>query len=211
MTPRSGMTAPSAAALRMRRSRERRRQGDAMVSLDVGPNAIADLADLSRSLTDAARPAAAQTLGGSGNGADQSTRRIPRVAGKPAGQPRGIDTGREAASDCRTRPRGAADDRPATRLRPRLTQEAFDHTTNRHGHIAELDARNYLSVQAEQGTRLPAWVPQRDCRSSRAARVVAPSPRPARRRADGRGVRARCARHRWTAPSRGGRVVERAP
>jgi hypothetical protein len=46
MTPRSEMTAPSAAALRMRRSRERRRQGDVMVSLEIGPNMTADLADL---------------------------------------------------------------------------------------------------------------------------------------------------------------------
>ncbi len=40
------MGAPSAAALRMRRSRERRRQGDVIVSLEVGPNVTADLADL---------------------------------------------------------------------------------------------------------------------------------------------------------------------
>jgi hypothetical protein len=37
---------PSPAALRMRRLRERRRQGDVMVSLEVGPNMTADLADL---------------------------------------------------------------------------------------------------------------------------------------------------------------------
>ena len=46
MTPRSGMTAPSPGALRMRRSRERRRQGDVIVSVEVGPNMTADLADL---------------------------------------------------------------------------------------------------------------------------------------------------------------------
>jgi hypothetical protein len=46
MTPRSEMIAPSAAALRMRRSRERRRQGDVMVNLEIGPNMTADLADL---------------------------------------------------------------------------------------------------------------------------------------------------------------------
>ena len=40
------MTAPSPAALRMRRTRERRRQGDVIVSVDVGPNMTADLADL---------------------------------------------------------------------------------------------------------------------------------------------------------------------
>jgi hypothetical protein len=40
------MGAPSAAALRMRRSRERRRHGDVIVSLEMGPNVTADLADL---------------------------------------------------------------------------------------------------------------------------------------------------------------------
>jgi hypothetical protein len=40
------MTVPSSAALRMRRSRERRRQGDMVVSLAVGPSATADLVDL---------------------------------------------------------------------------------------------------------------------------------------------------------------------
>jgi hypothetical protein len=45
MTP-SAMTAPSPAALRMRRSRERRRQGDAIVNLEIGPNMTADLAEL---------------------------------------------------------------------------------------------------------------------------------------------------------------------
>jgi hypothetical protein len=39
----SEMTVPSSAALRMRRSRERRRQGDVIVSLDVGPKVTADL------------------------------------------------------------------------------------------------------------------------------------------------------------------------
>jgi hypothetical protein len=46
MTPRSGMGAPSPAALRMRRSRERRRQGDVMVRLEVGPSATAHLVAL---------------------------------------------------------------------------------------------------------------------------------------------------------------------
>jgi hypothetical protein len=46
MMPRSGMTAPSPGALRMRRSRERCRQGDVMVSLKVGPNMTAALVDL---------------------------------------------------------------------------------------------------------------------------------------------------------------------
>ncbi len=40
------MTAPSLAALRMRRSRDRRRQGDVIVSLDVGPKVTADLVEL---------------------------------------------------------------------------------------------------------------------------------------------------------------------
>ena len=40
------MTVPSSAALRMRRSRDRRRQGDVIVSLDVGPKVTADLVDL---------------------------------------------------------------------------------------------------------------------------------------------------------------------
>ena len=40
------MTAPSLAAVRMRRTRERRRQGDVIVSLDVGPKVTADLVDL---------------------------------------------------------------------------------------------------------------------------------------------------------------------
>jgi len=46
MTPRSGMTASSPGALRMRRSRERRRQGDVMVTVRVGPNMTANLANL---------------------------------------------------------------------------------------------------------------------------------------------------------------------
>ena len=37
------MTVPSSAALRMRRSRDRRRQGDVIVSIDVGPRVTADL------------------------------------------------------------------------------------------------------------------------------------------------------------------------
>src|SRR3984893_4112769 len=40
------MTVPSSAALRMRRSRDRRRQGDVIVSLDVGPKVTADLVEL---------------------------------------------------------------------------------------------------------------------------------------------------------------------
>ena len=46
MTPRSGMGALSAGALRMRRSRERRRQGDVIVSLEVAPNVTAGLVAL---------------------------------------------------------------------------------------------------------------------------------------------------------------------
>jgi len=42
----SEMTVPSSAALRMRRSRDRRRQGDVIVSLDVGPKVTADLVAL---------------------------------------------------------------------------------------------------------------------------------------------------------------------
>ena len=40
------MTAPSLAAVRMRRTRERRRQGDVIVSVDVGPKVTADLVEL---------------------------------------------------------------------------------------------------------------------------------------------------------------------
>ena len=40
------MTVPSSATLRMRRSRDRRRQGDVIVSLDVGPKVTADLVEL---------------------------------------------------------------------------------------------------------------------------------------------------------------------
>jgi hypothetical protein len=46
MTSRSGMTAPAASTLRMRRSRERRRQGDVIVKLEIGPNMAADLVAL---------------------------------------------------------------------------------------------------------------------------------------------------------------------
>ena len=46
MMPKSEMTAPSPGALRMRRSRERRRQGDVMVRLQVSPSATADLVAL---------------------------------------------------------------------------------------------------------------------------------------------------------------------
>ena len=40
------MTVPSSAALRMRRSRDRRRQGDVIVSLEVAPKVTADLVEL---------------------------------------------------------------------------------------------------------------------------------------------------------------------
>jgi hypothetical protein len=40
------MTAPSPAAARMRRSRQRVRHGDVIVSLEVGPKVTADLVDL---------------------------------------------------------------------------------------------------------------------------------------------------------------------
>ena len=46
MTPRSEMGAPSPATLRMRRSRERRRQGDVIVKLEIGPNMTTDLVAL---------------------------------------------------------------------------------------------------------------------------------------------------------------------
>jgi hypothetical protein len=46
MTPRSGMTAPSPAALGMRRSRERRRRGAVIVKLEIGPNMTTDLVAL---------------------------------------------------------------------------------------------------------------------------------------------------------------------
>jgi hypothetical protein len=46
MTPRSEMGAPSAATLRMRKSRERPRQGDVIVKLEIGPNMTADLGAL---------------------------------------------------------------------------------------------------------------------------------------------------------------------
>jgi len=40
------MTAPSLAAVRMRRTRERRRHGDVIVSVEVGPKVTADLVEL---------------------------------------------------------------------------------------------------------------------------------------------------------------------
>ena len=40
------MTVPSPAALRMRRSRDRRRQGDVIVSVEVGPKVTANLVEL---------------------------------------------------------------------------------------------------------------------------------------------------------------------
>jgi hypothetical protein len=40
------MTPPSPAAVRMRRTRERRRQGDVIVSVEVGPKVTADLVEL---------------------------------------------------------------------------------------------------------------------------------------------------------------------
>jgi hypothetical protein len=46
MTPNAQMGTPSAAALRMQRSRQRRRQGGVMVNLEVGPGVIADLVAL---------------------------------------------------------------------------------------------------------------------------------------------------------------------
>jgi len=46
MTPRSEMGAPSPATLRMRKSRERRRQGDVIVKLEIGSNMTADLVAL---------------------------------------------------------------------------------------------------------------------------------------------------------------------
>jgi hypothetical protein len=46
MTPRSERTAPAPATLRMRKSRERRRQGDVIVKLEIGPNMTRDLVTL---------------------------------------------------------------------------------------------------------------------------------------------------------------------
>src|SRR5215831_20913055 len=46
MSARQASAAPSSAALRMRRSRERRRQGDVIVGLEIGPKVIADLTEL---------------------------------------------------------------------------------------------------------------------------------------------------------------------
>jgi hypothetical protein len=65
--------------------------------------------------------ATAETLGGGGSDIDRPARRIPRLARQSADQPRRVETGREAASHCRARPRGAAVDRPTARLRSRLT------------------------------------------------------------------------------------------
>jgi hypothetical protein len=74
----------------------------------------------------ATHAATAQAVGRGGSGAHQSAGRISRLAGEPPAQSRGIEAGGEATSDCRARPRGAADDRPTTRLRPRLKQEVLD-------------------------------------------------------------------------------------
>jgi hypothetical protein len=46
MTPRSEMGVPSPATLRMRKSRERRRQGDVIVKLEIGPKMTANLVSL---------------------------------------------------------------------------------------------------------------------------------------------------------------------
>ena len=59
------MTVPSSAALRMRRSRDRRRQGDVIVSIDVGPKVTADLVDLGwLSAPDCDKDALAHALNG---------------------------------------------------------------------------------------------------------------------------------------------------
>src|SRR5215470_18467633 len=71
----------------------------------------------------AASPATPQALGSSGGGADCSAGRIPRLARQPAGQPRRIEIGRQAPGDHRPRSRGTPGDRPAARLRPRLTEK----------------------------------------------------------------------------------------
>ena len=89
-------------------------------------------------------PPRPQAVGGGDRSAHRSAGRIPRLARQPPGQSRRIEAGREAASDRRTRPRRAADDRPTARLRPRLTQEVRPPTPpNHHDQIAELDARDY--------------------------------------------------------------------
>jgi hypothetical protein len=46
MTPRSEMGAPSPGTRRMRKSRERRRQGDVILRLEIGPNMTANLVAL---------------------------------------------------------------------------------------------------------------------------------------------------------------------
>ena len=59
------MTVPSSAVLRMRRSRDRRRQGDVIVSIDVGPKVTADLVDLGwLSAPDCDKDALAHALNG---------------------------------------------------------------------------------------------------------------------------------------------------
>ncbi len=98
------------------------------------------------------------TLGGGGSYINRLAGRIPRLARQPAGQPRRISTGGQAAGHCRARPRGDVRNRPTARLRPRLTQEVHHSITRHHGQIAELDGHNWpppttqlLSPQAGRG------------------------------------------------------------
>ena len=46
MIPSPAKTVPSSAALRMRRSRERQRQGSMIISLEIGPSVISELVAL---------------------------------------------------------------------------------------------------------------------------------------------------------------------
>ena len=71
----------------------------------------------------ATHPTATPALGGGGGGADRAPGRIPRLARQSTGEPGKLEAGREAEHYRRVRSRGAASDRPAARLRPRLTQE----------------------------------------------------------------------------------------
>jgi hypothetical protein len=71
----------------------------------------------------AAHPTATPALGRGGGGAHRAPGRIPRLARQSTGEPGKLEAGREAEHYRRVRSRGAASDRPAARLRPRLTQE----------------------------------------------------------------------------------------
>jgi hypothetical protein len=97
----------------------------------------------------AERAAAAQTLGGGGGNPRRGAGGIPRLARQPAGQPRRIAARRQARGDCRARSRGAAGDRAAARLRPRLTQEIRSQT---HLDLARTCTARWPSVDPRTGT-----------------------------------------------------------